>query len=127
VVANLGFTLRLTPKLTLAFVLFATISVVSVGTFAYIFGRHALRNATAANVTSIAIEKEDSLESWREERLTEITKAAMILGDSGVFEVFVRDSNSSVDHVRNPKLTSELEHMRGQHFLSLRTGWPDLR
>ena len=84
--AKLRFRLRVTPKLTLAFALVAAISVLSVGVFAFLSGRNALRSAVATNVTSIAIEKTEALETWRQERRLEITEAARILGEFGVFE-----------------------------------------
>ena len=103
----------------MAFLLFAAVIVVRVGAFAFFNGRQALRNSAATNVTSIALEKEKSLEIWREERLTEISQAARLLGESGVPENLSADSNPSVPPISEDQFIGNLQHLRGQHFLSL--------
>ena len=72
--------------------LFAGIIVASVGTFSFVNGQTALRESAAINVTSIALEKEAALEHWREERLTDISEVANILGETGEFENLIRNS-----------------------------------
>ena len=72
----MGIPLRITPKLTLAFVLFAGVIVASIGMFSYANGRAALRESAAVNVASIALEKEAAIEIWREQRLEAINAIA---------------------------------------------------
>ena len=64
--------LRLTPKLTLVFILFAALLLVALGVLAYSSGRSALEAATVSGLLSSAIEKEAELAAWVEERQSDI-------------------------------------------------------
>jgi len=56
--------LRLTPKVTLTFVIFAFVLLSVVGVLAYTSGRTSLEQATFSGLTSAAVEKEAALETW---------------------------------------------------------------
>jgi PAS domain S-box-containing protein len=62
--------LNITPKLTLVFVLFAALLLAGVSTLAYTSGRSALESAAVAELFSIAIEKQSSLNAWVTETMT---------------------------------------------------------
>ncbi len=64
--------LRLTPKLILSHVLFATVLLVVVSLLAYNSGRAALQAATVSDLFSIATEKEAALNNWIAERQSDI-------------------------------------------------------
>jgi len=63
---------RLTPKVTLVFVLFAAVVLLSVGILAYTSGRAALEAATLSGLRSTAIEKEAAFNAWVEDALSRV-------------------------------------------------------
>lgn len=64
--------MKLTPRFTLAFILFAAVLLIGVGIFAYNSGTKALREATASELSSTALEKEAALTKWVQEKETDI-------------------------------------------------------
>jgi signal transduction histidine kinase len=64
--------LRLTPKVTLTFVVFAIVLLTAVGLLAYKSGRNSLEEATFSGLLSTAIEKEAALETWISEAQKQI-------------------------------------------------------
>jgi len=68
--------LKITPKLTLVFVLFAIVVLVGVSLFAYYSGRFALEAAIVSDLHSTAIEKQAALEAWVEEGKSDIDMIA---------------------------------------------------
>ena len=64
--------MRLTPKLTLVFVIYASTLLVSVAWLAYTSGRESLRSATVSELQSTAIEKQAALNEWVEEKRADI-------------------------------------------------------
>src|SRR5690349_16909225 len=68
--------LRLTPKLTLTFVVFAFLLLLIVGLLAYRSGRTSLENSTFLGLLSTAIEKESALETWISEAQNQIVNLA---------------------------------------------------
>jgi len=56
--------LHLTPKVTLAFLIFAVLLLTSIGLLAYTSGRTNLEEATFADLFSAALEKEAGFETW---------------------------------------------------------------
>jgi signal transduction histidine kinase len=60
--------LRITPKLTLAFILFAGVLLVSLSIPAYIQSRAALQTAAISERVATALEKEAALKSWIADR-----------------------------------------------------------
>ncbi len=68
--------IRLTPKVTIAFVIFAALLLASVGILAYSSGRTSLEDATFSDLFSAALEKEAALETWITEGQTHVTTIA---------------------------------------------------
>jgi hypothetical protein len=60
--------MRLTPKITLIFVLFALALLLVIGVFAYGSGRAALQAAVISDLLSTALEKQAALDSWVTDR-----------------------------------------------------------
>jgi HAMP domain-containing protein len=80
--------LNITTKLTLVFVLFATLLLVGVGALAYSSGRAALEAAITSDLLSTAIEKEAALNAWFENRpvdLTGLTRSPDLLEHAAAF------------------------------------------
>jgi PAS domain S-box-containing protein len=63
---------KLTPRLTLAFVLYAAVLLAVVALSAYNSGRASLRSATISELLSTAIEKQGALDAWVEEKQKDI-------------------------------------------------------
>jgi len=55
---------KLTPRLALVFILYATALLMSVGWLAYNSGRDSLRSATISNLEATALEKQAALNKW---------------------------------------------------------------
>jgi signal transduction histidine kinase len=106
--------LHLTPKLTLAFVLFAVVLLICVGILAYNSGRTALEAATFSGLLSSAIEKEAAFETWIAEGQTQIA--------SIVVSPFIRETVAALRTASNPaatqtahvELIAELEALTGE-------------
>ena len=64
--------MKLTPKITLVFVLYAVALLASVAWLAYYSGKESLRSATVSELQSTAIEKQSALNEWVEEKRTDI-------------------------------------------------------
>jgi signal transduction histidine kinase len=109
--------LHLTPKVTLAFLLFAAVLLAAVGILAYSRGRMALEEATFSDLSSTAIEKESAFETWITGAQTNIATAAEspFLSRS-VVALRTADSQTARDQV-----VSELEPMtrEGHAFAAL--------
>lgn len=105
--------LRLTPKVTLTFVVFAFVLLALVGLLAYRSGRISLENSTFLGLLSTAIEKESALETWISEAQNQIANlAASPLMQERV--ALLRGSTDAVDrtHVRDA-LVAELAPLVG--------------
>jgi PAS domain S-box-containing protein len=63
---------KLTPRLTLIFIAYASALLIGVGLMAYNSGRDALRAATISELQSTALEKEASLDKWVQDKQTDI-------------------------------------------------------
>ena len=83
--------MKLTPKFTLVFVLYALALLASVAWLSYTSGRESLRSATVSELQSTAIEKQSALNEWVEEKRTDIAilaasptalENAMVLGSA---------------------------------------------
>ena len=59
--------MKLTPRLTLVFILYASVLLLGFGLLAYNSGRDALRNATLSELQATAQEKEAALNKWIED------------------------------------------------------------
>ena len=107
--------------------LFAGAIVASVGIFSYANGRAALRESAAVNVASIALEKEAALESWREERLEDITGIAGLPSTIDNTEALIAAlPDPSAAYVAHENLVQELQSFGGRRFLELLVIEPDL-
>ena len=56
--------MKLTPRFTLVFILYATVLLLVVGLLAYTSGRNTLRDNTIAELEGTAQRKEDNLNRW---------------------------------------------------------------
>jgi PAS domain S-box-containing protein len=63
---------KLTPRLTLIFILYAAALLSVVGMLAYTSGRNSLRSATISELSATAIEKQATLNQWVEEKKSHI-------------------------------------------------------
>lgn len=68
--------MRLIPRFTLVFILYAAALLTGVGLLAYNSGRESLRAATISELQSTALEKESSLTSWVEDKEADIAALA---------------------------------------------------
>ena len=68
--------MKLTPRLALVFILYATILLLSVGVLAYNSGRNSLRSATISELEATALEKEAALNQWVEEKQSDLASLA---------------------------------------------------
>ena len=68
--------LKIIPKLTLVFVLFASVVLVGISLFAYYSGRSALEAAIISDLESTVTEKQAALEAWMEEAKSDIDMIA---------------------------------------------------
>lgn len=64
--------MKLTPRLALVFIIYAMALLVSVGLLAYSNGRASLREATVSELQATALEKEEALNSWVEEKQADV-------------------------------------------------------
>jgi PAS domain S-box-containing protein len=67
---------KLTPRLTLIFIAYASALLIGVGLLAYQSGRTALRKATISELQATALEKESSLDKWVQDKQTDIKSLA---------------------------------------------------
>lgn len=68
--------MKLTPRLALVFILYATGLLMSVGVLAYNSGRNSLRSATISELEATALEKEAALDKWIEEKQVDLATLA---------------------------------------------------
>ena len=68
--------MKLTPRLTLIFVLYAAALLAGVGLLAYNSGRESLRSAVISELQATAIEKQAALDAWVEDKQAGITRLA---------------------------------------------------
>jgi PAS domain S-box-containing protein len=64
---------KLTPRLTLVFIAYASALLIGVGLMVYDSGRDALRAATISELQATALEKESSLDKWVQDKQTDIS------------------------------------------------------
>lgn len=68
--------MKLTPRLTLIFIVYAAGLLVIVGLLAYDSGRDALRTATVSELEATALEKESFLNKWVEDKQADVVALA---------------------------------------------------
>jgi len=74
---------KLTPRLTLVFILYATALLIGVGLLAYNSGRDSLRSATISELQATALEKQAALNKWVEDKRSGI---ALMAADPATIE-----------------------------------------
>jgi PAS domain S-box-containing protein len=67
---------KLIPRLTLIFIIYASALLIGVGLLAYNSGRDALRESAISELQATALEKESSLNRWVEDKKSDITALA---------------------------------------------------
>ncbi len=75
--------LRLTSRIILIFVLFASALLAGVGMLSYRSGREALFTALTSEILAMAMEKQAELDHWFEERVTELKRVGTMEGVRG--------------------------------------------
>ena len=75
--------MKLTPRLTLVFILYATALLIGVGLLAYNSGRDSLRSATISELQATALEKQAALNKWVEDERSGI---ALMAADPATIE-----------------------------------------
>jgi signal transduction histidine kinase len=120
-------TRRLTPKVTLVFVIFAALLLLSVGVLAYTSGRTALEAATLSGLQATAIEKQAAFDAWVDDALSRIS----VLAESSLIQerldFMLRSEDESDLQAAHDRLVAELDLSTGQgsRFLRLLVLHPD--
>ena len=104
--------LKITPKLTLVFVLFASVVLVGISLFAYYSGRSALEAAIISDLESTATEKQAALEAWMEE-------AKLDIGMIASYHHFQETTSTLITSSLNPA-TARAAH---DHLLTTMKKW----
>ncbi|HSB90306.1 MAG TPA: ATP-binding protein [Anaerolineales bacterium] len=113
--------MKLTPRITLTFVVYAAALLAAVGFLAYNSGRAALRSATISELQSTAIEKQGALEAWVEEKRQDIARLAQDPGTlTHAVELYDAPSGSPEAANAHRLLLEEiLPRSAGGEFMSL--------
>jgi signal transduction histidine kinase len=97
--------LRLTPRLTLIFVLFAAVLLVFVGVLAYYSGRSGLETATISTLLSESVEKEAALDDWIQERQSDL---AMLAASPAILENVIALIHAQTDSTKAQAARNQL-------------------
>src|SRR5690242_1075372 len=111
-------TLRLTPKLTLIFVLFAAVLLIAVDFLAYSSGRKALEAAATAELESTAGEKEATLAAWVEEKKSDIQALAddpVLIGRASILST-VSPKSAAANDIHDRLIEQFMPRIRGHEF-----------
>ena len=114
--------LGISTKLSLLFVLFATLLLTGGGTLAFYNGRFALEAATVSGLLSSAIEKEAALNAWVENRISNLATLARSPGLTEEIRTLVASTpTSAAAEIVYHRLVRELQPWAGagQQYLSL--------
>ena len=109
--------LRLAPKLTLVFVLFAAAALGGLAYLVYARGQEGLEAATAAELTSRAAEKEAALEGWFETQAAEVEALGgqAIRENAVMYDSLVRAALAGTGAARDTGLTRARAVLRQLH------------
>jgi len=112
---------KLTPRITLFFVLFAATLLSTMGLLAYESGRNSLRSAVISELQSTALEKQAALDSWESERQGDITRIA---ASPNVFayisDLVLTQTGSPEAQMARDRLVTEIQpSVTGGEFLTL--------
>jgi PAS domain S-box-containing protein len=111
--------LSLTPRITLAFVLFAAALLAGVGRLSYENGRTALQASATSELLSAAIQKETELNSWFDERLADLSALAASPSLRNDVVRFIATPASPSRRVARQRLDAILQPSIGHHYLEL--------
>lgn len=111
--------LRLTTKVTLAFVLFAAVLLLGIGLLAYNSGRSALESATFSGLLSTAIEKQAAFNTWLENSLVQVKTLAESSSVQTAVEKLLTAPNSTEAQKTHEQLVAELQLAIGEDVLFL--------
>lgn len=111
--------LRLTAKVTLAFVLFAAVLLLGIGFLAYNSGRSALESATFSGLLSTAIEKQAAFNTWLENSLVQVKTLAGSSSVQTAVEKLLTAPNSPEAQETHEQLVAELQLAIGEDVLFL--------
>ncbi|MGB4976869.1 MAG: HAMP domain-containing protein [Anaerolineae bacterium] len=100
----------ITRKLTLVFVLFALLLLVSMSALFYVYGRAALEAATISELRATAIEKEAALDAWITERKSDAVALAQSPGLREDLQMLLTAPTGSPAHaLAEDKIRQELQ------------------
>ena len=113
--------MKLTPRLTLIFIAYASALLLGVGLMVYDSGRNALRDATISELQATALEKESSLHRWVQDKQADIaalTKDPAII--LAAYHLSRADPNSPEAQAAYGELIENLKpHITQNEFLEL--------
>jgi PAS domain S-box-containing protein len=112
---------KLTPRLTLAFLVYAIILLTGVGLLAYRSGRNSLGSGTISELQATALEKEAALNRWVEDKQTDITvlaAAPATLRDVAVLLMASPDS-TEFEAARNELMANVQPRLDSGEFLEV--------
>lgn len=111
--------LGIRTKLTLIFILFAVLLLVSVGLLSYRSGRLTLQAAITSDLLSTAIEKQSALNAWISEAQADITAVATSPHLVDTLEILaISGEASEIDSARQ-EIYQEIRHFTGDQRLFL--------
>ena len=102
--------MKLTPRFTLVFILYAAALLAGVGILAYNSGRDSLRAATISELQATALEKEAALNQWVQEKQTDIVAFAddpSTIADAAA--LIASSPNSSEFQAAHEELIADIE------------------
>ena len=113
--------MKLTPRLTLIFIAYASALLIGVGVMVYDSGRDALREATISELQATALEKDASLDRWVQDRQIDVSALASdpttILA---AYNLLNADSSSTEAQVAHDEMVANLlPHLKQGDFLEL--------
>lgn len=113
--------MKLTPRFTLAFILFAAALLTGVGLLAYNSGRDSLRAATISELQSTALEKESALASWVEDKETDIVTLTHnpLLIEASVALMTTPPGTAAYDQSRSAFLENVQPYLTSGKFLEV--------
>jgi PAS domain S-box-containing protein len=106
--------LKITPKLTLVFVLFAALLLMGVGGLVYTSGRATLEAATISDLQSTALEKEAALNTWiRDQQMGLVALTNSVNLGEAVAALVAAPPNSAEAQAAHNRVMRELQPWAG--------------
>ncbi len=113
--------MKLTPRLTLIFIAYASALLFGVGLMAYNSGRDALREATISELQATALEKESSLNGWVQDKQADIgaltTDPSIILAAYNLLQA--TPSSPEAQSAHDELIENLKPHLTQNEFLEL--------